>query len=128
MSVSMFANDPRPLASDLVRVGGRRPHHGPHQGDGAGRSAFPRELAVIREMLWALDTLTIPGQRHDMTKVVQFIEGHGKRVLRAQNPRNQRAFAQLLEHLASECERLSPDTRSFALGAENLLTLLAATA
>lgn len=123
MSVSMYANEPShpPLKHGIAG-------HLPPSGEPVGSSSLRREMAVIREMLWALDTLTIPGQLHDMTKVVGFIEHRGSRLLRDVSPRNRHTFTTLLKHLASECERQLPDTRSFSQGAENLLTLLAAAA
>ena len=63
-----------------------------------------------------------------MRKVVAFIQNHIGRAGVGVSLRNQRVLADLLEHLARECEYLSPDVRTFSHRAETLVELLAATA
>jgi hypothetical protein len=83
----------------------------------------PSRLAVAREMLVTLETLTNAGQQHLMAKVVTFIEGHIAKALPGVRDR-QRAAA-LLTRLKRESERPAPDVATFRDHAETLIALLA---
>ena len=113
----------------------RRPPIAPIDSAAAERSArgddsssFSRQLAVIAGMLSTLDTLTNAGQRHMMNKVVSFLKEQTGRVGRRLSLRNQRAFADLLDHLTRDSERLLPDVCPFSHHADGLVALLAAIA
>lgn len=81
----------------------------------------PSRLAVAREMLVTLETLTNAGQRHLMAKVVTFIEGH---IATAARERLRAAALQILTQLKRESERPSPDVAAFRSHAETLIALL----
>jgi len=42
-------------------------------------TSLAEKLATIRQMLTTLDTVTIAGQRHLMTKVLAFVDGQVQR-------------------------------------------------
>ena len=86
------------------------------------------ELAVVREMLSTLDTLTTAGQQHTMAKLVGFIQDRSTRVLPAISSRNRDALAELMGHLQRECHRVLPDVRSFSDRADRVVALLSAAA
>jgi hypothetical protein len=85
----------------------------------------PSRLAVAREMLVTLETLTNAGQRHLMAKVVTFIEGHVATATAGVRERPRAAALQLLGQLRRESERPSPDVATFRSRAETLIALLA---
>ena len=73
---------------------------------------FPRELAVIGEMLGMLESLTNAGQQHVMTKIVGFIQtriSSGAIARRADRAR----VAELLERVKHEAERPLPVVDAF---------------
>jgi hypothetical protein len=92
--------------------------------DSRPRAASPGELAVVREMLATLDTLTTAGQQHTMAKLVGFIQDRSIRVLPGISSRNRERVAELLAHLERECHRALPDVRSFSDRADRVVTLL----
>jgi hypothetical protein len=85
-------------------------------------AASPSRLAVAREMLETLETLTNAGQRHLMAKVVTFIGGH--LATGAPGARERHAALQLLNDLKRESERPSPAVATFRRHAESLIVLL----
>ncbi len=87
--------------------------------------SFYRQIPTIREMIGSLDTLTITGRQHLMTKVVDFIRDCGSEAVGGIGRNNQRTVMALLEDLAAESSRLVPDVRQFAQRAESLVALLA---
>jgi hypothetical protein len=87
-------------------------------------SASPSRLAIAREMLVTLETLTNAGQRHLMAKVVSFIQGHVAPAGPGARERQRAAALQILTKLTRESERRSPDVASFRAHAEALLALL----
>jgi hypothetical protein len=95
--------------------------------DGSSAS-LSRQLGVVREMLPTLDTVSAAGQHHIMSKVVAFIEQQAAGVGRSLSRRNQEMFAELLEHLTHESQRLLPDVQVFTNRAESLLVFLGALA
>jgi hypothetical protein len=90
---------------------------------GADPIAMHRQLAVVREMIRCVDTLTEAGRRHMMSKVAGFLEPHLRRLFPAgRRPAITRAMA----HLARESERARPDARAFRRRAELLVTVIGA--
>jgi hypothetical protein len=85
----------------------------------------PSRLAVAREMLATLETLTDAGQRHQMEKVVTFIEGHLAAAVAGAREHQRAAVLPLLTQLKRESERPSPVVAAFRDDAERLLALLA---
>jgi hypothetical protein len=85
----------------------------------------PSRLAVAREMLVTLETLTNAGQRHLMAKVVTFIEGHIATATPGARGLQRAAALQLLTLLKRESERPSPGVAAFRAQAERLIALLA---
>ncbi|HLK89759.1 MAG TPA: hypothetical protein VKZ18_07690 [Polyangia bacterium] len=81
-------------------------------------------LAVAREMLVTLETLTNAGQRHLMAKVVTFIEGQVAEAPAARG-RQRATAAQLLAQLKRESDRPFPEVAAFRSRAEGLIGLLA---
>jgi len=77
-----------------------------------------QDIATMREMLATLETLTVAGRRHNMRKIVSFIE----RLLGGARPHL--VAAALLERLARESSRPHPDVRRFSETGERLLGLL----
>ncbi|HLK92073.1 MAG TPA: hypothetical protein VKZ18_19430 [Polyangia bacterium] len=97
----------------------------------AGPSAAPPVVlsplfSVIREMLGTLETLTTAGQQHDMCKVVAFMTDEIRRVSPRLSRRNQLTLADLVAQLERQTQRRLPDLQAFALGTENLISLLGA--
>jgi hypothetical protein len=90
--------------------------------------SFYRQIPTIREMIGSLDTLTINGRQHLMTKVVGFLRECGADVGRGIGRHNQHTVMQLLDGLSAESSRPMPDAKQFAQRAENLVALLAAAA
>ena len=91
-----------------------QPHLSPRAFPG---TAAVEQVATLREMLPTLETLTVPGRRHNMRKIVSRIEQLVAGV-------EGRLFvAALLGKLAGESSRLHPDVRSFNEVAERLLDL-----
>jgi hypothetical protein len=90
--------------------------------------ALGGQAATIREMLSRLDTLTMAGQRHSMSKIVAFVGSHVRRTLRQVGTRNGRTLVELIERLQGESERSLPDIAIFSRRAEDLLVLLSAVA
>jgi hypothetical protein len=89
-----------------------------------GPSGAAGEITVVQGMVSTLDTLTAPGRRHTMGRIVSFIsdaiEGLGSSI----GVRNRSTLTDLLSPLAHESERLSPDVQVFCRGADSLLELL----
>jgi hypothetical protein len=87
-------------------------------------AASASRLAVAREMLDTLETLTNAGQRHLMAKVTTFIHGHVATLAPAARERPRATALQLLTELKRQSERPSPDVAAFRTHAEALLALL----
>jgi hypothetical protein len=84
------------------------------------------QLGIIREMLEAIETTTVAGQRYVMSKVVAFLHDQVGRCLTLPGSRR-RVVAKLLEELEGQAERMVPDVRAFNGGAEIVMGVLAAT-
>jgi hypothetical protein len=87
-------------------------------------AASPGRLAVAREMLATLETLTNAGQRHLMEKIVALIEGHVVATALRARERRRGAALQLSTLLKRESERRSPRAAAFRGYAERLIALL----
>jgi hypothetical protein len=85
-------------------------------------TSSPSRLAVAREMLATLETLTNAGQQHLMAKVVAFIQGDIATA--APGARDRQRAAALLTQLRRESERPAPDVATFRGHAETLIALL----
>jgi hypothetical protein len=79
------------------------------------------QLAVVLEMMDSIETLTIAGQRHMMTKVVRFLER--QLVLLRAGERRPLVFRSL-GRLAHEAERQTPNARAFNRRAGVLVSLI----
>ncbi len=82
------------------------------------------QLAIIREMLGTLDTLTMAGQRDIMAKVVSFIRDNGRPLVHRIGCSDEGVVVELLGRLAVESERLAPDPHRFGQQAHDLVDLL----
>jgi hypothetical protein len=107
---------PRPVVVPAFEARSWRDHGSP----------LLRQLAVVREMLPTLDTVSAAGQQHLMGKVVAFIQEHSTSAYRSLSRRNQEMFAELLDRLRRESNRIAPDVQAFCHGAESLLVFLGA--
>ena len=81
-------------------------------------------LTTIRQMLATLDTLTIAGQRHLMSKVVAFVSGQVERVVREGGRVNRRMLLDQLTLLKRESDRQLPSVSTFSARADSLIALL----
>lgn len=81
-------------------------------------------MITIREMLATLDTLTIAGQQHLMSRVAGFIEGQVTQAAQHVRGGNRRMLAEQLGLLKHEAGRPLPSVTAFRQRAENLLDLL----
>jgi hypothetical protein len=87
--------------------------------------AYPH-LGVIREMLDAIETTTIAGQRYVMSKVGAFLRGEVGRARGLAGPRR-RAAVQWLDELAGQAERMVPDVDAFNGRAKMVVGMLRST-
>lgn len=81
------------------------------------------ELEVVMEMLTSLPTLTQPGQRFTMFRIVEIIRHHLD-VTRSERKRNPLALEDLVTLLEHECERQWPDVETFNNVAQSMLLLV----
>jgi hypothetical protein len=79
---------------------------------------------TIREMLFTLETLTFAGQRHTMSKIVDFVAQHVRYALQRLGCRNGKMLKDLIGWLREESQRALPDVGTFRRRADDLLTLL----
>jgi hypothetical protein len=82
------------------------------------------KLATVRQMLATLNTVTIAGQRHVMTKVLAFVDGQVGRAIGQGAAGNRRVLLEQLALLRRESDRQLPSVPSFGETAESLLALL----
>jgi hypothetical protein len=73
---------------------------------------FPRELAVIGEMLGSLDSLTNAGQQHTMAKIVSFIQSRVSSGSIARTA-DRAQIAELLDRVRHEAARPLPVVDAF---------------
>ena len=84
------------------------------------------KLATIRQMVASLETVTIAGQRHLMTKVLDFVDGQVARTIAGAGRGNGHMLLQQLTLLRNETGRPLPSVPAFGERAETLIALLAA--
>ena len=87
--------------------------------------SFQAEVSVVREMVSTLETLTIAGQRHTMSKLVAFIRDRLAAGL-PDAPRSRSVFADQLATLNRESERPLPNVDTFHVRVDSLLALVSA--
>lgn len=94
------------------------------------RASSPREgtetnagkpLTVILEMLQSVETLTLPGQRYNIIKIVGLLEKEILRCAPDAADSKLKAITVLLPRLRSEAERRCPDAQAFAENASLLI-------
>jgi len=84
------------------------------------------QLAVAREMIASLHTLTPAGQLHMMGKILALLRKYAAPSRGAGGDRNQHTLTDLVERLSADSGRLWPDASRFSRCAESLVGLLAA--
>jgi hypothetical protein len=89
---------------------------------------FVDRTPVLVQMLSMIDSLTAPGQRHMMTKVLGLIAEEASRVPRGTVVASQRMIVDQLNALRKEAERSWPDPAAFCRRAESVIALLEAAA
>jgi hypothetical protein len=90
--------------------------------------SLAEKTPVILQMISMIDSLTAPGQRHMMTKVLGLIAEDASRVPRGTTVASQRMIVDQLNALRREAERPWPDPVAFSHRAESVLALLEAAA
>jgi hypothetical protein len=80
---------------------------------------------TIREMLATLDTLTVAGQRHLMTKVIAFVDGQVARAIQRAGHGDRSMLLEQVALLRRESDRQLPSVPAFGERAERLIALLA---
>lgn len=78
-------------------------------------------LGDIRWMVRSIDTLTLAGQRHELTKIVDLLEEELIRDRSYNSTSRLETVESLLAALREEARRLLPDVRSFAARADVLI-------
>ena len=108
--------EPRPTVTPLLIA--------PQDAEGSAghHSSALRRLAIVREMLSDLDTLTLAGQRYAMMKIMTFFEGQSASA--PMSGRTRFLIAHLLHQLIVENQRPCPDARRFRRHAEGVIILL----
>jgi hypothetical protein len=101
----------------------RRDHGAPVSSPASRALAW--QLAVMREMIATLDTLTLAGRQHLMGKIVSIIRNHVESLRDDFGRRNRKAAVEVLERLTREADCPVADVRAFSRGAESLVALLA---
>jgi hypothetical protein len=86
------------------------------------------ELTTIRQMLATLDTLTIAGQRHLMTKVIAFVDIQVERAIQRTGTEDDGTLVEQLALLRRESDRQVPSVPAFGERAERLIAFLATAA
>ena len=107
--VSLFGNH------DAHRVGRR-----------VDRGTVRRRLAIGKEMVATMETLTGAGQRFQMSKLVVFLDDEFQRCFGAAPGTRRRVIAWWLRQLHGEAERVSPDAAAFSRRAETVIEAISA--
>jgi hypothetical protein len=81
-------------------------------------------LPILGEIVADIETLTLPGQRLAMAKVVELIQDRVRELAPILGTHNGQAIAELVSRLGREAQRRCPDAAVFGHGAESLLALL----
>lgn len=83
------------------------------------------QVSVLGDMVATLDTLTTAGQHHVIGKVVAVVRDQVRRAAPLVSRREREMLAGLVEEMARESDRVSPDLAVFTPRAERLIGLLA---
>ena len=83
------------------------------------------QVSVLGDMVATLDTLTRAGQQHIIGKVVAVVRDQVRRAAPLVSRRERETLAGLVEEMARESDRVSPDLSVFTPRAERLFGLLA---
>jgi hypothetical protein len=86
---------------------------------------FNEKITMIRQMVANLDTLTLAGQRHDMKKILDFLEEHVLRAMRGASLGNRRMLAEQLEVLKRAHDQRSPAVPAFSDRVLSLIAMIA---
>src|SRR5580698_1076653 len=89
------------------------------------RASFSWQVSVLGDMVATLDTLTTAGQQHVIGKVVAVVRDQVQRAAPLVSRREREILAGLVEDMAHESDRVSPDLSVFTPRAERLIELLA---
>jgi len=92
---------------------------------GAQPASLSWQVSVLGDMVATLDTLTRAGQQHVIGKVVAVVRDQVRRAGPLVSRREREILAGLVEDMAHESDRLSPDLSVFTPRAERLIELLA---
>lgn len=93
-----------------------RPTYLPSRGD---------RLGVVRDLLAALETATIPGQHYLMDKVIDLLSPEVLGASKRLSEPDREIVARALHELSREAARLVPDDNAFCRRAEILMDVLA---
>jgi hypothetical protein len=83
------------------------------------------QVSVLGDMVATLETLTTAGQHHIIGKVVAVVRDQVRRASPLVSRREREMLAGLVEEMARESVRVSPDLSVFTPRAERLIGLLA---
>jgi hypothetical protein len=89
------------------------------------RASLSWQVSVLGDMVATLDTLTTAGQQHVIGKVLAVVRDQVQRAAPLVTRREREILAGLVEEMAHESDRVSPDLSVFTPRAERLFGLLA---
>jgi hypothetical protein len=89
------------------------------------RASLSWQVSVLGDMVATLDTLTTAGQQHIIGKVLAVVRDQVQRAAPLVTRREREILAGLVEEMAHESDRVSPDLSVFTPRAERLFGLLA---
>lgn len=92
---------------------------------GGEAASLSWQVSVLGDMVATLDTLTTAGQQHIIGKVVAVVRDQVRRAAPLVSRREREMLAGLVEEMARESDRVSPDLSVFTPRAERLIGLLA---
>ena len=88
------------------------------------RSVLLGRLAIVREMLSTMESVTFAGQRHIMAKIVAFFEDLIANECASGSGRARFLLAHLVHQLSCESRRPFPDAHAFQNHATDLLSMV----
>jgi hypothetical protein len=86
---------------------------------------FVEKIPTIRQMITNLETLTIAGQRHNMKKILDFLEDHVQRAMRGASLGNRRMLTEQLALLKRDYDQRMPQVAAFSDRVLSLIALIA---
>ncbi|HTB60747.1 MAG TPA: hypothetical protein VLC06_22910 [Polyangia bacterium] len=92
---------------------------------GSEPASLSWQVSVLGDMVATLDTLTTAGQHHIIGKVLAVVRDQVRRAAPLVSRREREMLAGLVEEMARESGRVSPDLAVFTPRAERLIGLLA---